>query len=160
MKESEEFRLLPYHKTTVTDTNSTHPEVESCHKHIWCPTTKIKNVQCGCAPVTTQFIWMLVKKLKKPLLQHLLNSRHRWEDGIPEVEVLRRSRADAVTVEALITSYHLFLSSLGRKFQRNKLFQFSKSSVLWQSVWGTVTHDSQKLRFKRCVHNETWKRTH
>ena len=98
---------------------------------------------------------MLVKKLKKPLLQHLLNSRHRWEDGIPEVEVLRRSRADAVTVEALITSYHLFLSSLGRKFQRNKLFQFSKSSVLWQSVWGTVTHDSQKLRFKRCVHNET-----
>ena len=55
----------PYHRTTVTDTNSSDLEVESCHKRIWCPTIKIKNVQCGCAPVTTQFIWMLAKKLKK-----------------------------------------------------------------------------------------------
>ena len=54
-----------------------------------------------------------------------------WQDGIPNLEVLRRSRADSVTLEALITSYHLFLASLGRKFQRNKLFQSSKSSVLW-----------------------------
>ena len=51
--------------------------------------------------------------------------------GIPDVEVFRRSRAHSVTLEALITSYHLFLASLGRKFQRNKLFQSSKSSVLW-----------------------------
>ena len=29
---------------------------------------------------------MLVKKLKKPLLHHLLNSRHRWQEGIPDVE--------------------------------------------------------------------------
>ena len=71
------------------------------------------------------------EKKKKPLLHHLLNSRHRWQDGIPDVEVFRRSRADSVTLEALITSYHLFLASLGRKFQRNKLFQSSKSSVLW-----------------------------
>ena len=98
--------------------------VESCHKRFWCPTTKIKKVQCGCAPVTTQFIWMLVKKLKKKktLLHHLLNSRHRWQDGIPDVEVLRRSRADSVTLKALITSYHIFSASLGRKFQRNKIF--------------------------------------
>ena len=124
---------FPYHRTTVTDTNSTDLEVESYYKRIWCPTTKIKNVQCGCAPVTTQFIWMLVKKLKKKktLLHHLLNSRHRWQDGIPSVQVFRRLRAHSVTLEALITSYHLFLASLGRKFQRNKLFQSSKSSVLW-----------------------------
>ena len=54
-----------------------------------------------------------------------------WQDGIPNLEVLRRSRADSVTLEALIISYHLLLASLGRKFQRNKLFQSSKSSVLW-----------------------------
>ena len=56
------------------------------------------------------------EKKKETLLHHLLNSRHRWQDGIPDVEVLRRSRADGVTLEALITSYHLFSASLGRKF--------------------------------------------
>ena len=55
------------------------------------------------------------QEAEKPLLHHLLNSRHRWQDGIPDVEVLIRSRADVVTLEALITSYHLFSASLGRK---------------------------------------------
>ena len=36
------------------------------------------------------------------------------QDGIPDVEVLRRSRADSVTLEALITPYHHFSASLGR----------------------------------------------
>ena len=45
------------------------------------------------------------QEAEKPLLHHLLNSRNRWQDGIPDVEVLRRSRADAVTLETLITSY-------------------------------------------------------
>ena len=78
---------FPYHRTTVTDTNSSHLEVESCYKRIWCPTTKMKNVQCGCAPGTTQYIWMLVKKLKKKtLLHHLLAGRNSWSKGAQEVE--------------------------------------------------------------------------
>ena len=62
------------------------------------------------------------QEAEKPLLFHLLNSRHRWQDEISDVEVLRKWRADAVTLEALITSYHLFSASLGRKFQRKKIF--------------------------------------
>ena len=51
----------------------------SCQKRIWCLTTKIRNVHCRCAPVPTQWNWMLVKKLSSPAqLNYLLNSRHRW----------------------------------------------------------------------------------
>ena len=124
----------PYHRTTVTDTNSSDLEVESCHKRIWCPTIKIKNVQCGCAPVTTQFIWMLAKKLKKTLLHHLPNSRHRcagrnsWCRGAQEVE--------GWLLLWKLSSPHITISQLRwGDIQRNKLFSPPRAVFYGNKTW-------------------------
>ena len=48
---------------------------------------------------------------KSTVTPSVLNSRHRWQDGIPDVEVPRR--ADSVTMEAPIASYLLYLTFTG-----------------------------------------------
>ena len=163
LKTTESFTYLG---STVTNTNSVDLEVErriqsttkaygSLQKRLWnChdigTKTKVKVYSVAVIPCLLYSIActtlyrrhiMALTRLQLRHLRSILNIK--WQDRIPDVEVLRR--AHTVTVEALITVSQLRWAGHVRGMANSRL---SKAVLYSELPQGKSSQGGQKLRFK------------
>lgn len=163
LKTTEAFTYLG---STITSTNSADLEVErrirsatkaygALQKRLWsCHDISVKTkVKVYSAAVLPCLLYSIecttlyrrhIRALTRTQLRHLrfiLNIK--WQDQIPDVEVLRR--AQSVSAEAVITSSQLRWAGHVRRMADSRL----PKSVFYSELWeGKRSHGGQKLRFK------------